>query len=71
MIAVAMQATAIMAVRQHRTLRSTTRTIEIMIRGGAKRVIQDTIKGAPITGQAMLRSRLTLGTILIQVVIKT
>ena len=72
MVAMALEATAIMAVGQHNSRMSSTAATTQMIRGWAKRMIQDTTKRAPLTGQAVPRSRTTtLGTILIQVIVET
>ena len=71
MVAMAMVATAIMAVGQHSSRRSSKKARSQRIRGWATRVIQDTTKKNPITRQAVLRIRTTLGTILIQVIVET
>ena len=70
-MAMAQGGTAIMAVRHHKSRSSSRMAIRQMIRGQAKRMIQDTIKKAPIMIQRILGGQMTLGTIVIQVVIET
>ena len=68
----ALEAIAIMAAGQHNSRMSSTTATTQMIRGWAKIMIQDTTKRAPLTDQAVRRSRTTtLGTILNQVVVET
>ena len=71
MVALAMEGTAIMVVGQHNSRRSSKKARRRRIRGWAKKVIQDTTKKNPATGQAVFRIRTTLGTILIQVIVET
>ncbi len=62
--------TAIMAVRQHKSRRSSISPRRHMMTGQAKRMIQDTIKEAIIMGR-VLGSQTTLGTMVLRVVIET